>query len=892
MSATRCAFVGILTLLTLSLAAADPPAEHPATGEPLVIECLRGTPDAIDGDLSDWNLDAMTPAILDAEEQLYSGQTTWDGPEDGSGEFYLLWDEQYIYMAVVMKDDKLSMNKTGGDIWNADCIEVFFSTTNAVPPHDEHYQYGFNLNEQKWNWCNMDGNGSTDPDYLMVAASETPDGYICEAAIEYAQMLSLDWSVGNAIGFHAVFDDTDNGDRELQMTWTGMEAHDQSLGFGHMILSDAPVGSGGNPLAWGPKPKDGTMIYETSTVLEWRPGAFASGHEVYFGESLEAIEAATPEDADLFIGRLAVEMLRVGSAGDPVPDELVPGQTYYWRVDEVNDLDPNSPWKGDVWSFSIQPRTAYEPFPVDGMKHVDLDQDLFWQAGMNVIYHKIFLGKSFDEVNNAVAPLTMSTATTVDIGPLELDTTYYWRIDEFIQFLGDQKGAVWSFTTRGDEGGVKAEYFDGMELAGDPVLTQTEPTIDHSWGSDEVAAGLSDNVSARWTANLEAPLSETFSLITTSDDGVRLWLDDRMIIDNWTDHGTTDNKARVDLIGGQIYLLVMEYYENTGGAVAQLSWESPTIARQIVPQGWLQLPHWATNPSPANGEPHAPQAGALSWTAGDEATAHDVYFGEDAEAVANATPADAAVYRGQQAAGATSFNPGPLQWNTTYYWRVDEINPAHDDSPWKGAVWSFTTADFIIVDDFESYTNEVGRRVFEKWVDGIGFTLPEPGHPGNGTGAAVGHDIWSAGSPHYNGLIMETRSPNSGYQAMPVYYDNTASPYRSEAEYTWTAPQNWTLEGVTDLTLYVRGAGGNSPDPLYVVLEDSSGRTGVAVHPNAAILNNVGWAEWKTPLSEFAASGVSLTAIKKMYIGIGSRDGGFVGGTGVLYVDDIRVTKP
>ena len=90
----------------------------------------------------------------------------------------------------------------------------------------------------------------------------------------------------------------------------------------------------------------------------------------------------------------------------------------------------------------------------------------------------------------------------------------------------------------------------------------------------------------------------------------------------------------------------------------------------------------------------------------------------------------------------------------------------------------------------------------------------------------------------------------------------------------------------------MRGTAGNSPDPLYVVLEDSSGRAGVAVHPNATILNSVGWAQWKTPLSDFAASGVSLTSIKKIYIGVGSRAGGAVGGTGVLYVDDIGVTKP
>jgi len=254
MSAKKCLLVGIFTLLSVSLAIAAPPAEHPTTGEPLVIDCLRGTPDAIDGDLSDWNLEAMTPAVLDVVEQLNSGQDSWDGPEDCSGEFYMLWDDVNIYIAVVVKDEKLSMNKTDGNIWNADAVEVFFSTLNAVADHSEHYQYGFNANNQRWNWCNMDGAGSTEPGYLQIASSVTADGYICEASIEYGQMPSLDFSAGNTIGFHPVFDDTDNGDTELQMTWTGREAHNQSLGFGHMFLSanSAPEPEDPNPVGWWP----------------------------------------------------------------------------------------------------------------------------------------------------------------------------------------------------------------------------------------------------------------------------------------------------------------------------------------------------------------------------------------------------------------------------------------------------------------------------------------------------------------------------------------------------------------------------------------------------------------------------------------------------------------
>jgi ketosteroid isomerase-like protein len=242
MLAKKNLLVGIFILFSLSLAISAQPV-HPTTGEPLVIDCLRGTV-TIDGDLSDWNLEAMTPAVLDAVEQLSSGQDIWENVGDCGGAFYMLWDDENIYIAAVVTDDKLSMNKSGADIWNSDCIEVLFSTTDADAAHSWsnptiHYQYGFNANNQIWNWCSMDGPGQLEPDYLQAASSITADGYICEVSIPHSEITPLDWSVGSIIGFHPCIDDTDidNGDTEFQMSWIGLPAHDQSFGFGHMVLS-------------------------------------------------------------------------------------------------------------------------------------------------------------------------------------------------------------------------------------------------------------------------------------------------------------------------------------------------------------------------------------------------------------------------------------------------------------------------------------------------------------------------------------------------------------------------------------------------------------------------------------------------------------------------------
>ncbi len=629
--------------------------------------------------------------------------------------------------------------------------------------------------------------------------------------------------------------------------------------------------------AYAPTPRDGEMLAVTKTTLKWQPGDKAVAHEVYFGESLDQIGAATTADTAVFFGRQTKAEFAIGAAGNPIPKALIPGKTYYWRVDEINGTQI---WKGTVWTFQIQPATAWKPFPVDGMKYVDPNQDLSWEKGLGALYHTIYFGKSLDEVNNATENGAASAGASFEPETLALNTTYYWRVDEY-QYMPPAppmtyKGPVWSFTTRGTGGGAKAQYFSGMALAGAPVLTRVEGTINGNWGSGEVVAGLSDNVSARWTADLEAPFTEAFTLITTADDGVRLWLDGRLLIDNWVDQSATDRPVTVNLIAGQVYSVRMEYYENGGDAVAKLSWESPTLARQIIPQGWLQLPGRATGPYPANTAVNVTQTPMLRWIASGQAASQELYLGTDKDAVTNRTTPTARLK-----ADETTYDPGALDWGKTYYWRVDEVNAAAADSPWKGVTWSFTTANFLVVDDFETYTDEAGERIFQTWLDGTGYTEPMVVQ-GNGTNAVVGH---------IDPPFAERTTVHSGFQAMPMDYNNVISVFYSEAERTWATPQNWTVNGMNTLVLFVHGAGSNGADPLYVAVQDNANHTGVVNHPDAAAVKATQWLEWKIPLSQLTSAGVSTTSVKKMYIGVGDRKTPKAGGAGSLYIDDIRVIK-
>ncbi|HCO96193.1 MAG TPA: hypothetical protein DIU00_20010, partial [Phycisphaerales bacterium] len=119
------------------------------------------------------------------------------------------------------------------------------------------------------------------------------------------------------------------------------------------------------PYAFGPEPADGALHADTWLTLSWKPGELAVSHDVYLGDKFDDVNEATP-DSNVFRGNQTDLFLVAGFPGFPYPDGLVPGTTYYWRIDEVNDADPNSPWKGDVWSFSIPPKTAYYPDPADG----------------------------------------------------------------------------------------------------------------------------------------------------------------------------------------------------------------------------------------------------------------------------------------------------------------------------------------------------------------------------------------------------------------------------------------------------------------------------------------------------------------------------------------------
>jgi len=285
-------------------------------------------------------------------------------------------------------------------------------------------------------------------------------------------------------------------------------------------------------------------------------------------------------------------------------------------------------------------------------------------------------------------------------------------------------------------------------------------------------------------------------------------------------------------------------------------------------------PDLAWNPNPANGStPYIREATPLSWSPGDFASQHDVYFGTDRDAVADANASDTTgIYRGRQ--GITIYTPPEgVEWGGgPYYWRIDEYNT--DATISKGRIWSFTVADHIVIEDFEDYNDYEPDRIFETWIDGWGIAT-------NGSEVGYAEPNFPDGEHH-----VETTIVHGGSQSMPYFYENNFK--YSEATLTLVSVRDWTEEGVGVLSLWFCGDAANAAERMYVALNGSA----VVYHgnPDAALIEE--WTEWIIDLQEFAAQGVNLANVNTISIGFGDKNSLQASGSGLVFFDDIRLYHP
>jgi len=190
-------------------------------------------------------------------------------------------------------------------------------------------------------------------------------------------------------------------------------------------------------LAWNEKPSSGSAWQPQLITLSWSPGLNADLHNVYFGTSLTDVNTGTGDT-------LKEENLDINSYS---PGEaLTLDTTYYWRIDEVNDVNT---WKGLVWNFKVAPGIAINPSPADEASAVSPLAILSWTPGSEAYTHELYFSTDFNDVNDRLITPETPEANSYDHGFLGFETTYYWAVDE-VNLAADVNlwpGDVWSFTT-------------------------------------------------------------------------------------------------------------------------------------------------------------------------------------------------------------------------------------------------------------------------------------------------------------------------------------------------------------------------------------------------------------------------------------------------------------
>jgi hypothetical protein len=470
--------------------------------------------------------------------------------------------------------------------------------------------------------------------------------------------------------------------------------------------------------------------------------------------------------------------------------------------------------------------------PPDGSYHMDTWAALNWSAGALAVSHDVYFGESYDDVAAGTGDTfrTNQVDTSFLVGfagypypdGLVPGTTYYWRIDE-VDPSNTYKGDIWSFTI--------------------PPKTAYNP--DPADGAEFVEP----DVQLTWTPGYGAKLhtvyfGDDYDVVDNAAGGMPMGL-------------TSYNPGPLDL--EKVYYWRVDEFD---------------VIETHKGDVWcFTTPGAVGNPWPANAAVEVTPTPILTWTAADSAASHQLYFGTDKEAVRNADTGSPE-YIGSQTLGSESYDPGILAWNATFYWRVDEVD--NQGNTVKGPIWSFTTGGFLLVDDFESYTDDDvgGMAIWQHWVDGFGVST---------NGAQVGYLM-----PPYT----EQTIVHSGAQSMPLLYVNTFPVTNSEGVLTLTATRDWTAEGVAELSLWFRGGAANAAEPLYVAISNSTGTPAIAAHDDSNAAKNGLWNQWVIPLQAFADQGINLTNVDKIAIGLGTKSGmAAPGGLGTIYIDDIRLYR-
>ncbi len=541
----------------------------------------------------------------------------------------------------------------------------------------------------------------------------------------------------------------------------------------------------------------------------------------------------------------------------------------------------------EIWQLMrAEVGLSSNPQPPDGATGVPGDITFRWTPGQFAKTHDVYFGTVYKDVNDAsranpkgvLASQGRIVNTYVPASDLDFGRTYYWRVDEVNAFDSViYKGNVWTFTVE-----PYARIIENVVASTNAVSNENQ-TLDKTVDGSGLKDGDQHSAEATdmWLATADGPdpiwIQYRFDTTCRVQD-MRIW--NYNAASPGTGAGLKDVTVEYSTDGAEWSTLkdieiaqasgAPDYGANTTVALGAIV---ARYVRLIIHTNWgatgeyglsevrfSHVPMRARYPQPADGETGVDVELVLHWSAGRDVAFHEVHFSPSAPLVAT----------GAALLDSITVNEYPLRsldFGTPYYWRIDERNDARNPALWQGEIWTFTTRQYATFDDFESYTDESGRRIYEIWRDGYD----------NGSGALVGY---------MEAPFAEKSIVHSGGQSMPFSYNNAESPFYSEAVRPMAMEQNWLEHGANTLRLFVRGHPDNDPGSLYLAIEDKIGRVAVATHPDPAVLTTAAWQEWAIPYSAFDS--ISLAGVQTVYLGVGNRDNPSPGGSGLIYIDDIE----
>jgi len=449
---------------------------------------------------------------------------------------------------------------------------------------------------------------------------------------------------------------------------------------------------------------------------------------------------------------------------------------------------------------------ATSPTPADAATDVHQDAALAWTAGQYAGTHDVYLSTSLADVNaasradpkGALVSQGQAAASFNAADLFEFGKTYYWRIDE-VNATPDNtifRGSVWSFTAEPFSYPIK--NVTATASSNSRVDTGAQNTVNGSGlnASDQHSVELTQ----MWMSSNAKPhwIQYEFDKVYKLDE---LWVwNANQIVESFVGFGAKDVTIEYSTDGQTWTTLegVPEFARGTGDAsytantIVDFGGVMAKYVKLDIASNWggvaqqvslsevrfFSVPVQAREPVPADAATDVALTASMDWRPGREATSHKVFFGADSNAVAAGTASAAT-------AAAHGYTPAAMTFGTKYFWKVDEIG---DAGTYAGDVWSFTTQEFAPLDDFDSYTDEEGSRIYEAWADGVTDSA-------NG-GSTVGY---------MTAPFAEQSVIHSGTQSMPLAYDNTKAPFFSETTKEFDTPQNCTGSGATDLCVWTRG---------------------------------------------------------------------------------------